>query len=82
MHSSQMGQARMGVRGRRSDFPEKDPLARDGGPVEAASFIAETVAELAQLSRCHGLHMLGHLLEMTQLEAEDFVARRGRSGGF
>lgn len=45
----------------------------EGGPEEAAAFIAETTAELVQLARRHGLEMLSHLLRMAELEAEEYV---------
>jgi hypothetical protein len=50
----------------------------DGGPDEAAIFIAETVAALAGLARRHKLVMLARLLEMTQMEAEERVRLRGK----
>ena len=50
----------------------------DGGPDEAAAFIAETVADLARLAQRHRLEMLGHLLEMAQLEAEEHVRLRSK----
>ena len=50
----------------------------DGGPDEAAAFIAETVADLARLAQRHRLDMLGHLLEMSQLEAEERVRLRSK----
>ena len=56
----------------------KDRRSRDhephgeGGP-EAATFIAETTAELVQLARRHGLKMLSHLLRMAELEAEEYL---------
>jgi hypothetical protein len=50
----------------------------DGGPDEAALFIAETVAALAILARRHDLGMLIRLLEMAQMEAEEFVRLRGK----
>jgi hypothetical protein len=50
----------------------------DGGPDEAAVFIAETVADLARLARRHRLGMLGFLLGMTQLEAEERVRLRSK----
>ena len=50
----------------------------DGGPDEAALFIAETVAALAVLARRHELGMLIRLLEMAQMEAEEFVRLRRR----
>jgi hypothetical protein len=45
----------------------------DGGPEEAALFIAETVASLAELARRHQLAMLVRLLEMVRMEAEERV---------
>ena len=50
----------------------------DGGPDEAAAFIAETAAALAKLARRHRLGMLVRLLEMAQMEAEDRVRLRGK----
>jgi hypothetical protein len=63
--------------GRARGSPTDDPPG-DGGPDEAASFIAETVAELARLARRHRLGMLVRLLEMTQLEAEERVRLRSK----
>jgi hypothetical protein len=40
-------------------------------------FIADTVAALVGLARRHDLNMLIRLLEMAQLEAEEFVRIRG-----
>ena len=50
----------------------------DGGPEEAATFIAETVADLARIARRHKLEMLASLLEMAQMEAEERVRLRGK----
>jgi hypothetical protein len=50
----------------------------DGGPDEAAAFIAETVADLVRLARRHRLGMLDFLLGMTQLEAEERVRLRSK----
>ncbi|MDP1583478.1 MAG: hypothetical protein Q8M18_08625 [Bradyrhizobium sp.] len=58
-------------------LPTDDPPG-DGGPDEAASFIAESVAELALLARRHKLGMLVRLLEMAQLEAEERVRLRSK----
>ena len=52
-----------------------DEPPRDGGPAEAAYFIVGAVADLALLARRHKLDMLGYLLEMAQLEAEERVRR-------
>jgi hypothetical protein len=72
--------------GRRRTRPSKgrdggspiDDLLGDGGPDEAAAFIAEAVADLARLARRHRLGMLVRLLEMAQMEAEDRVRLRGK----
>jgi len=60
-----------------SAAPINDPPG-EGGPDEAASFIAETVAALALLARRHELGVLVPLLEMTQLEAEERVRLRSK----
>jgi hypothetical protein len=52
--------------------------ARDGGPGEAAVFIAEAVADLAQLARRHQLDVLGFLLDMSLMEAKEIVRLRGK----
>lgn len=41
-------------------------------------FIAETVAALAGIARRHRLGMLVRLLEMTLMEAEEYVRLRGK----
>lgn len=72
----------MAARESRSDIQRTASLVRDGSPAEAASFILETVAELAQLSRRHRLDMLSHLLDMAQLEADEFIRRQLNPGRF
>ena len=57
---------------------QTDEQPGDGGPDEAAAFIAETAAGLAQLARRHRLGMLVRLLEMAQMEAEEHVRLRGK----
>jgi hypothetical protein len=44
--------------------------ARDGGPNEAADFIAEHLVDLARLARRHKLGTLGLLLDMSLMEAK------------
>ena len=56
----------------------KDEPGLDGGPDEAAAFIAETAADLARLARSHRLEMLGFLLAMAQLEAEERLRLRSK----
>jgi len=50
----------------------------EGGPDEAAAFIAETSAELAALARRHQLDVLGFLLDMVRMEAEEHVRLRSK----
>ncbi len=47
----------------------------DGGPREAARYLLEAVADLARIARRHRLEMLGYLLDMAHLEAEEIVRR-------
>jgi hypothetical protein len=62
--------------GRRSGDEE---ALGEGGPDEAATFIAETAAELVRLARSHNLELLSHLLRMAELEAEEYLRLRGKS---
>jgi hypothetical protein len=55
-----------------------DERGGEGGPDEAVAFIAETVAELAKLAKRHRLDVLGHLLGMAQLEAEERIRTRSK----
>jgi hypothetical protein len=50
----------------------------EGGPDEAAAFIAEALTDLSRLARRHRLDMLGHLLQMAQLEAEEHLRLRSK----
>ena len=72
----------MADRDPRSDARPSHVVSAGGGPVEAASLVAEAVAELAQLSRRHRLDMLAHLLEMAKLEADEFLRRESNFGRF
>lgn len=51
---------------------EEDPT-RDGGPGEAAGFVADSVRELSLLARRHRLDTLAFLLDMAQMEADELV---------
>jgi hypothetical protein len=62
----------------RGGRPQTDERPGDGGPDEAAAFIAEIAADLARLARRHRLGMLVRLLEMAQMEAEERVRLRGK----
>jgi hypothetical protein len=57
--------------------PGDDPHG-SGGPDEAAAFIAATSAELSHIAKRHGLRVLGRLLDMAQLEADEWLRRRRR----
>jgi len=57
--------------------PGADPHG-SGGPDEAATFIAATSAELSHIAKRHGLRVLGRLLDMAQLEADEWLRRRRR----
>ncbi|MBN8977643.1 MAG: hypothetical protein J0I08_14290 [Rhizobiales bacterium] len=61
------------ARERRSIPIEADEPAGDGGPDEAARFIASAVSELAPMARRHRLETLAHLLDMAQMEADELV---------
>ena len=50
----------------------------DGGPDEAAAFIAENVADLVKVARRHNLEVLVHLLEMAQMEAQERIHLRSK----
>ena len=63
---------------RRSKDDELRGEHGEGGPDEAAAFIAETAADLVRLARGHRLDMLGHLLRMAELEAEEYLRLRGK----
>jgi hypothetical protein len=51
--------------------------ARDGGPQEAASFIAEQLIDLARLARRHRLDLLGFVLDMSVMEARKIARGKG-----
>jgi hypothetical protein len=57
--------------------PGSDRYGR-GDPDEAAAFIAETSGELSKIARRHGLKTLRHLLDMTQLEALEWLRKKRR----
>lgn len=63
--------------GPEEELPDLDYYDRGDGE-EAAAFIAETAGELSKLADRHGLPMLRHLLDMTQLEASDWLRSKRR----
>ena len=74
-----MGKTRGGrERSSSGDNPSGSDFYGSGGPQEAAAFIAETSGELSKIARRHGLDMLGNLLDMTQLEANEWLRNRRR----
>ena len=50
--------------------PTQEPRG-EGGRAEAAAFIAQSAANLAALARLHQLDLLGFVLAMVQLEADE-----------
>ncbi len=62
----------------RNRQPRNELTREEGGPDEAVAFIAETVAELVKLAERHRLEVLGHLLGMAQLEAEERLRTRSK----
>jgi hypothetical protein len=45
-----------------------------GDPASVARYIETMTADLAEMARRHGLDVLGYLLEMARLEAENVSA--------
>ena len=70
--------SRKGATSRSGRRSEDEEALGEGGPDEAATFIAETAAELVRLARSHNLELLGHLLRMAELEAEEYLRLRGK----
>jgi hypothetical protein len=76
LSTKKSGRKRSSAKGRRTR--EHEPRG-EGGPDEAAAFIAETVTDLVGLARSHQLEPLGHLLRMAELEAEEYLRLRGKT---
>jgi len=72
------GRPRKRVSSGKNKRSRTDEPREEGGPDEAATFIAETTADLARLARRHKLDMLSHLLGMAQLEAEEHLRLRSK----
>ncbi|ABE40258.1 hypothetical protein HUU61_04550 [Rhodopseudomonas palustris] len=53
---------------------------RDGGPVEAAGYLAEALSELIQIAQVHRLDVLCYLLDMARMEAGEIVRIQKRGG--
>ena len=76
-----LSKARGGRKRKTSGGTKRSPTddgGEEGGPDEAVAFIAETVAELLKLTKSHQLEVLGHLLGMVQLEAEERIRTRSK----
>jgi hypothetical protein len=58
--------------------PEPEP-DRDGGPKEAAAFIAETLLNLTSICHRHRFDTLGYLLNMAHMEADGLVRAAPKS---
>jgi hypothetical protein len=74
-----LGKTRGGRKRKSSgDDPSGPDVYGGGGPEEAAAFIAETSGELSKIAERHGLETLRHLLNMTQLEAAEWLRNKRR----
>ncbi len=71
----------MPPRSQSSDPPQPQLGAGDGGPAEAAAFIASALIDLELVSRRHRLDTLTYLLELAHLEADDILRFRHERGG-
>jgi hypothetical protein len=77
--SKAAGRRKRKASGKTPESPTEDhERGEEGGPDEAVAFIAETVAELVKLAERHRLEVLGHLLGMAQLEAEERLRTRSK----
>ncbi len=75
-----MSKTKGGRKGSSAKERSRDEEPRgEGGPDEAATFIAETVTDLVRLARSHQLEPLGHLLRMAELEAEEYLRLRRKT---
>ncbi|MGQ0684849.1 hypothetical protein [Bradyrhizobium sp.] len=59
------------------EIPGDEACSR-AGREEAATFIADMVADLSRVAERHGLDMLRHLRSMTQLEAAEWCRNKRR----
>jgi len=72
-----LGKTRGGGKRKSSgDDPSGANFYGTGGPEEAAAFIAETSGALSKIAERHGLEILRHLLDMTQLEAAEWLRNK------
>jgi hypothetical protein len=80
MHSGSVAAHHPGGGKKGMASPKGGQPPRDGGPDEAADYLRDAITELAQMAHRHRLEMLGYLLGMALMEADEMVrARGGRS---
>lgn len=63
-----------------SDHSQSQRGVRDGGPLEAADFIATALIDLRQVSHRHRLDLLTYLLDLAHLEAQEIIRLERNSG--
>jgi hypothetical protein len=78
MYLSKPERKRKAASSRRARHGSASDPPGEGGPDEAASFIAESLSDLAALAARHKLDHLRYLLLMARLEAEEHVRLRSR----
>lgn len=57
----------------RSDHSQSQLGKGDGGPSEAAGFIADALADLKMMAGRHSLTTLTYLLDLAHMEAEEIA---------
>lgn len=70
----------MALSARGARLPDGGPPG-DGGPDEAAHYLAGVIAELSQMAHLHRHEMLAYLLDMALLEAAEIVRLGGNRDG-
>jgi hypothetical protein len=78
MHLNKPERKRKAASPRRKPHSAASEPPGEGGPDEAASFIAEWLSVLAALAARHELDHLHYLLAMARLEAEEHIRLRSR----
>ncbi|WP_420132411.1 hypothetical protein [Rhodopseudomonas sp.] len=52
-------------------------MSRDGGPGEAAGYVAEAIEDLIRIADIHRLEVLCYLLDMARMEATEIGRKHG-----
>ena len=78
MYLSKPERKRKAASSRRAPRSSTSEPPGEGGPDEAASFIAESLSALAALAARHRLDHLHYLLAMARLEAEEHIRLRSK----